>query len=182
MARLVEVDGDKKIAGTDGCRTRAGGSIVPRAVAEVRPVFTTETLGQTFIFAAAADCEILAPGFESRSLVGVNGYIQFVGDTTSEVAGHFGGLFEGNAADRNQRADVSSAHARVCAMMAAHVDKLSSFPDATECSFLNRFGIAYESYYSPVGGFAGVYIKKTHAFYRFNRIGNLFDNSAIAPF
>ena len=63
-------------------------------------------------------------------------------------------------------------------MMAAHVDKFSSFPDATECSFLNRFGIAYESYYSPVGGF----IEKTHAFYRFNRIGNLFDNSAIAPF
>ncbi len=76
------------------------------------------------------------------------------------------------AGNGDEGADIGCTHARMCTVVAAHVDQLGSASDASECGFDYGFRLSYESDYRAVGGFSGIYIEKAYAFDTFYGIGN----------
>ena len=65
--------------------------------------------------------------------------------------------------------------------MMAHVDHLAGFLRSSEGGFDDRLGAADESDDGAVGGFAGIDIEQHHAVYALNGVGDLLDNTHIAP-
>lgn len=64
----------------------------------------------------------------------------------------------------------------------AHIDELGSLPDSQECGLRYRLRLADKGDYGPVSGFSGIHIQEFNPFDAFDQVGDLFDNTQVAPF
>ncbi len=106
--------------------------------------------------------------------------MQFAGDPLCEVAGHGGAFFKADSRYRNQRADVGGTHARMCAVMTAHIDKFGCAPHAAECGFSHGFRFSDKCHYRAVCSLSGVDVEQFYALDAFDCVGYRSDDCHVA--
>ena len=177
----VEVDGDEEVAGADRRRTRMGHTLVEGTGAEVGSrLFVGQLLGQRLILAGTADGQVLPLGFQGGSLVAVGRNMQLVGNAARQSARQLGTLLERDARNGDERQHVGGAHARMGAVVIAHVDKFRGAFHTGKGSLEHGFGLADEGHHHTVGRLAGVHVEQLDPFDRLDGRGNLVNYSLVA--
>ena len=176
----VYVVGHQKIAGTDdgctGCRIK---NCRPKVGL---PVGLLHFFGQPLVLACADGCQVLALRPAGSGFVQVNRYPQFPAYPLAQAPRPFGCLLQRYTAHRDQRAYIRGAHARVLALVLAHINAGRRLLDSLKSGFYDGLRAAHKGDYRPVGGLARVYIEQLYTPDSGYGIGNGLNDCRIAAF
>ena len=114
--------------------------------------------------------------------VEVNRQRQLTAHALGEAPRMRGGLLHGDAGNRNERANIGRAHARVLAAVLHHVDELAGLPNRAERRLGDGGRCADEGDDGAVGRLARVDVEQLDALDGLDLVGDLFDNRRIAAF
>ena len=106
--------------------------------------------------------------------------MQLVGDAAGQTARQFGALLERDARNGDERQHVGGAHARVSAVVVAHVDELRGAFDTGKGRLEHGFGLADEGHHRAVGRLAGVHVEQFDPFDRLDGRGNFVNYGLVA--
>ncbi len=176
----VDVVRDEKISDSDGrhaCfRVEFGGAVIRF------PPGIFELLRHAFVFSATDGSEIFARCCAGGMFVQENRDFEFITYPFCQFFGELDEFVHSDICDRYKRADVRGSHARVCALVFAHVDEFSGFFDGCEGGVDYRFRFADEGNHGAVGCFSWVHIQELYALDGSYGVGNLANNGHIPAF
>ena len=114
---------------------------------------------QGFVLTLTAVGEVAALGLERGVLVAIDGDVQLLADSFSQLAGIFHGLFHRDVGDGHERTHVGGTEARVVAMVVAHIDELLALGDELHGGIDHIVRFAHEGDDCAVGGGTGIHIQ-----------------------
>ena len=130
-AAEIDVVRDEEGAGADDGGASGGMHMIGAEVRHALGIGADLRLGQLKL--AAADVgEVLAVGARGGALVQEDRNAEFIADALAEGAREGDAVVHGGALERNERADVGGADARVFAGVRVEVNELGGLGDATE--------------------------------------------------
>ena len=146
------------------------------------PLGILQFLFQAFVLALAHHRQVAPRRVTGSVLVEVNRDVKFPADALAQAPREFGAIVHGHVFDRDKRAHVAGAHARVRAAVHAHVDEPRGDGDAAESSLDHALRVADEGHHGAVGVRAGVDVHQSHARHRLYSLGDLAYFGQVAAF
>ena len=144
----VHIIRDQKIACTDHSCARF---LIENGRPKLRfPCGAFYFLKKAFVFSRANDREIRARRVFCRSFVKIDGDAQLLADAFSQLVCASDRFFPTDVAHWNERANVGGAHARMRALMFAHVDQFGRLFDSAKGRFHRGIRTAHKRHHRPV--------------------------------
>ena len=137
---------------------------------------------KAFIFTGADHRKIAAALVWLCRLIKIDRDTQFAANFLGQFPGISRCLFHCNSRHRHKRTDIGGPHARMFALVLAHVDQPARKLDGVERGVHNCIRCAYKSYHRAVCGLARIYIQEPHTRDGFDAVRDLFNDRQVIAF
>ena len=147
-----------------------------------RPVGILELLRQALVLAPPHLGQVAALGARGGGFVEVDRDGELFRHARAQASRQLGAILHAQAFHGDKGHHVGSSHARMGAMLLAHVDDLGGFGDAREGTLQHRLGLAHKGDHRAVRVGTRIHIKDAHARHGGDGIHHLLDPGGIPAF